>query len=201
MLNRTYCTYPIVKVKIKMKNVKRNVYVIMLFLLVSMLVVGCIGSNKMKNVSQEQASSPQSILGVYQDLAWKKNFEQNSHNIDVDLQNIQTSEKTIQIDKKSNLTSEVNFNTDLLVSSEQTLVNDAQDALNESNNFTVSPKYQEAQKEWELALQDYYNGGNYLIIVANEGEIGKVNPEESKNGQSLLNSAENHKKKAFTLVT
>jgi len=172
----------------------------MFFLLVSMSAVGCIGSNKMKNVSQEQASSPQSILGVYQNLAWKKNFEQNSHKIYVDLQNIQTSEKTVQIDKKSNLTSEVNFDTDLLVSSEQTLVNDAQDALNENNNFTVSPKYQEAQKEWGLALQDYYNGGNYLIIVTNEGEIGKVNPEESKNGQSLLNSAENHKKRAFTLV-
>lgn len=180
---------------------ERKVYIILVFLLVSMSAVGCIGSNKVKNVSQEQVSLPNPIPEVYQDLAWKENFEQNSHNIDVDLQNIQTSKNSAQIDNKSNLTSEVNFDTSVLVSSEQTLVDDAQDALNESNNFTVSPKYQEAQKEWGLALQNYSDGGNYLIIVTNEGEIGKVNPDASKDGQSLLNSAENHKKRAFALVT
>ena len=60
-----------------------------------------------------------------------------------------------------------------------------QKALNENNQSTVSPKYQDAQKEWVLALLDSNSAGKYLIMVANDGKSGNMNIENVNNVTSF----------------
>lgn len=172
-----------------------------------MLAIGCAGSgnenNEVSHVetpSQIQESSPQPTLAVYQDLEWKKSFEENMHNIDVVRENIKTSAYNVQASLENGEPSMADFYKNLLTENEQYLVDYTQMAMTENNNYTVSSKCLEAQKEWGLALQDYFNGGKYLILISNEAENNTVNSDDVSKCKSLLGSGENHEKRAVDLV-
>jgi len=180
---------------------------ILIVLLATMLAVGCTGTNGEKNISRVQASSPQTTQGVSQDLAWKNSFEDNVINVDVSFQNIKTIESNMKIDKENNNPSGVILNEDILNGTRESYVSSVQEAMIENNNYTVSPKYQEAQKEWGLALQDYYDGGKYLVFLMHEHYEyvkGKPYPDsnapDSEKIKSLFTSGDNHKNRAVALV-
>ena len=50
----------------------------------------------------------------------------------------------------------------------QNITNDSQAALTENNQYTLSPQFQDTQKEWGLALEDSNSSGKYVIIIAND---------------------------------
>jgi hypothetical protein len=180
---------------------------ILVVLLATMLAVGCTGSNSEKNTSSDQASSPLPAQVGYQDLAWKKSFENTTIGVDVSFQNIKTIEGNIQVSKENNDPSGVILYEGMLNDTKQQYVDYVEVAMAENNRYNVSPKYQEAQKEWGLALQDYYDGGKYYVFLIHENYEsvkGKPYPDssapDSEKIKSLFTSGDNHKKRALDLA-
>lgn len=146
---------------------KKYTYLIFFVLLATLIVAGCSGSSNdtapytQNNSSQIKASPQNSTNNVtYQDAEWVNNVEDNRDLINADLNN--STHATIISDYKT------------LATSGQNLINDSQNALNQSNQFSVSPAYKNAQKEWKLSLENVSNVGKYAILVANDGENESV---------------------------
>ena len=72
--------------------------------------------------------------------------------------------------------------------------------LDENNQYNLSAKYQDAQKEWVLALGDSKSAGKYMIIVADDSKKGNVNSENIQKVTSFSNSALAHIKRTDTLI-
>jgi hypothetical protein len=146
-----------------------------------MLAVGCTGSSNDKNDTQP----------AYQDAAWNESFHNNLALLHTDLNNSINS---------MDLTS--NFNDASFITSGQNLIDDSQKALNESNQFTVSPKLQEAQKEWSLGLNDSISLGKCLLNLSNGSKSNNVTSlnEEIKNMESIGSSMSAHMNRADTLA-
>lgn len=83
-----------------------------------------------------------------------------------------------------------------LVTYGQYIANDTQKAIDENNQFKVSPKLQEAQKEWGLAMQDYNSAGKLIVKAGNEAlanidAVADINQytEYLKTGSNYYNRA------------
>lgn len=90
----------------------------------------------------------------YQDRQWEYSM---SHHTSL----LSTYIKTASDASKNN-----DFET--LVIYGQYIANDTQKAIDENNQFKVSPKLQEAQEEWGLAIQDYNSAGKLMVKAGNE---------------------------------
>ena len=81
----------------------------------------------------------------------------------------------------------------------QYIVNDTQNAIQENDQYTVSPKLQDAQKEWRVALQDYNSAGQFLLQGANEAKNGTGGVENFQKARTFSDSGTAHLKKASEL--
>lgn len=86
-----------------------------------------------------------------------------------------------------------------LVTYGQYITDDTQKAIDENNQFKVSPKLQEAQKEWGLAMQDYNSAGKLMVKAGNEG-LANIDAEADINQSTeYLKTGENHYNRANSL--
>ena len=182
------------------KLTKIGIGIIVLFLLMAVLG-GSSDSNQKQETTQAPATTeqktektpvatpdatPVTTQTVYQDVEWAQSVQKYSSLISVDFTNT---------GKAAN-----NLDCDILASGAQNIVDDTQKALDENSKYTISPKYQEAQKEWELALKDYNSAGKTMVEVANEGKAGNPDVDKINSATSLLDSGTGHMNRATALV-
>jgi len=166
---------------------KKYIYFTLFILLVVLIVEGFAGSQNDKNASQSQINSLQnSIKSVHQDIAWVNNVQKHLRILKTDLDGI------------SNATNNSNY-TALAIYAQQT-VNDTQNAIQENDQYTVSSKLQDAQKEWRAALQDYNSAGQFLLQGANEAKNVTGGAENLQKARNLSDSGTDHLKRASELA-
>jgi len=166
---------------------KKYIYFTLFILLVVLIVIGFAGSQYGDNASQAQLNSPLNTLkSAYQDIAWGTNVQKHLKILKTDLDGV------------SNATNNSNYT--MLAVYAQYIVNDTQSAIQENDQYTVSPKLQDAQKEWRLALQDYNSAGQFLLQGANEAKNGTVGAENFQKAGTLRSSGTDHLQKASELA-
>lgn len=162
---------------------KKHIFVILLFLLFLILVGGFTGLNNDKIASQSQADSPQSTLeSAYQDVQWGLNVQKNMRILKSDLDNI------------SSATNKSDY--DALAVAAEHIINDTQNAIEENDQYKVSPKLQGPQKEWRAALLDYNSAGKFLLEGANEAKSGRSGVGSFQKAVALSKSGTAHLKNA-----
>jgi len=164
---------------------KKYIYFILFILLVALIGWGFEGSRNDENASQ-QDSPLNTFQSAYQDITWGTNVQKNLKILQTDLDGV------------SNATNNSDYTT-LAVYAQQT-VNDTQNAIQENDQYTVSPKFQDAQNEWRMALQDYNSAGQFLLQGANEAKNGTGGVEYFQKAKISRNSGTDHLKKASELA-
>ncbi|AKB82352.1 hypothetical protein MSBR3_1774 [Methanosarcina barkeri 3] len=164
---------------------KKHIYFALLILLIALIV-----SSFAESQNDENSSRPGSPLNAfksaYQDIAWGNNVQKHLRILKTDLDGV------------SNATNNSDYIT-LAVYAQQ-IVNDTQNATKENDQYIVSPKLQDAQKEWRAALQDYNSAGQFLLQGANEAKNGTVGTENFLKARAFRNSGTDHLKKASELA-
>lgn len=144
------------------------------------------GSNSYRTTSQSQASSPQTTLAsAYQDIQWGANVQKHLTVLKADLDNVSSATN--------------NSDYAALAIYTQRIINDTQKAIEENDQYSVSPKFHKAQKEWRMALQDYNSAGQFLLQGANEAKDGSGGVEKFQKAATLSNYGTAHLKKASEL--
>lgn len=166
---------------------KKYIYFILFILLIVIIVGGFAVSQNGRNASQVQSNSLQNpFKSAYQDIAWAANVQKNLKILKTDLDGV------------SNAANNSNY-TALAVYAQQT-VNDTQNAIQENDQYTVSSKLQDAQKEWRAGLQDYNSAGQFLLQGANEVKNGTIGAENLQKARTLSDSGTDHLKRASELA-
>lgn len=162
---------------------KKYIFIILLFLLSLILVGVYSGLNNEKTSSQSQANSPQSTLeSAYQDVQWGLNVQKNMKLLKSDFDNISSATN------KSDYTA--------LAIAAQYEVNHTQNAIEENDQYKVSPQLQEPQKEWRAGLQDYNSAGNFLLEGSNEAKSSRSGFQSFQKAAASSRSGTAHLKKA-----
>jgi hypothetical protein len=167
---------------------KKHRYFIFFVLLASMLAVGCTG---LKENNASQTSSPQPTGAAYQDTAWIESIHKYSRLLGTDFENVRVA---------MNDTNSIDYTA--LATFGQNITDHSQAALSENNQYTVSPKYRDAQKEWGLALEDSNSAGKYVIVVADDIKNGNTSSkmEDIQKYIEYRNSMNVHLNKTATLI-
>ena len=154
-----------------------------------MLALGCSGLKGNNNASQ--TSSTQPTEAVYQDTEWRESIHKYTGLLGTDFQNVQIA---------MNNTNNSDYTT--LAALGQNITDDSQAALTENNQYTVSPQFKDAQKEWGLALEDSNSAGKYVIMVSNDIKNGNMNLkiEDIQKYIEYRNSLNTHLDKTVTLM-
>jgi len=161
---------------------KKYIYITIFFLL-ALVVFGIYKeSNNDKIASQFQASSPQSTLvSMYKDVQWGANVQKHLTILKIDFSNVSNAAN--------------NFNYVELATYTQSTINHTQKAIEENDQYKVSPGRQEAQKEWRMTLQDYNSAGQFLLQGANETKSINERFVNFKQAATLRNSGTSHLKR------
>lgn len=130
----------------------------------------------------ESAVVPASIsaavqAGDYQDVQWIANVQKHSALLSKDVNELGTTSSDLGANE--------------LASYGQLLIMDTQSAIEENKQYVVSPKLQSAQKEWELALNDYSSAGELLSQAADKTN-NVSNSDDTKRALSLVDSGSGH---------
>lgn len=138
------------------------------------------------NVSSQQFAWAKSTPGAvsaadYQDAQWIENVQKHSELLGKDIEEVNKT--------KSNLDS------DTLEAYGQYLIEDTKTAIEENKQYIVSPKCQDAQKEWELALNDYSSAGELMSQFAGEAKNNDTDSDDIKQVLSLIDSGSGHFRK------
>lgn len=164
---------------------KKYIYFVLFVLLFGLIVSGFAESQNDENASQ--SSSPlNTFKSAYQDIAWGNNVQKHLRILKTDLDGV------------SNATNNSDYT--MLAVYAQQIVNDTENATKENDQYTVSPKLQDAQKEWRVALQDYNSAGQFLLQGANEAKNGTVGAETFLKARTFRNSGTDHLKRASELA-
>lgn len=104
------------------------------------MTFGCAEKTTTQNLTSAGNDESTKVKEVYQDSDWGNEFKKQINLLQADIDAVSLSE---QYDDYDNL----------LIAG-QNLVNDTEKAINLNYNYTVSPKYQDAQKEliWLLKI-------------------------------------------------
>ncbi|MHC1755532.1 MAG: hypothetical protein AB9861_08905 [Methanosarcina sp.] len=166
---------------------KKYIYFTFFILLVALIVRGFAGSQNDENASQAQPNSPlNTFKSAYQDIAWGANVQKHLEILKTDWDGVSVAANNSDY-------------TTLTVYAEQ-IVNDTHNAIQENDQYTVSPKIQEAQKEWRAALEDYNSAGQFLLQGANEAKNGTGGAENFQKARTSRNSGTDHLKRASELA-
>ncbi len=114
----------------------------------------------------------------YQDAQWIANVQKHSGLL------------SKYIEAVGNTTS--SLDSDSLTTYGQYLADATQMAIEENNQYIVSPKCQDAQKEWELALDDYSSGGELMTQAAGEAKNNDTNGNDVEQALALIDSGSGH---------
>jgi len=113
---------------------KKYIYIALFILLVALFVGVLAGSQNEENVSQAQSNSLKNPLkSVSQDIAWAANVQKHLKILNADLNGVSSAANT------SDYTTLADY--------AEKIVNDTQNAMDENDQYTVSSKLQDAQKE------------------------------------------------------
>jgi len=123
-----------------------------LLFLVCGLAFIALGSVQENAANQAQAQAIPTV--DYQDSAWLANMQLFSSLLDNDFKSVSAVSSS---DDLSPITVFGRY-----------LIYDTQRATNDNDMYKVSPKYQDAQKEWRLALQDYNLAGKLMVETGDE---------------------------------
>jgi len=127
-------------------------------------------------------STPRAVPAEdYQDAQWMANVQKHSALLSNDIEEV------------GNTTS--NSDSDKLATYGQYLIDDTQTAIEENNQYVVSPKCQDARKEWELALNDYSSAGELMTQVAGGANNNNTDSDDIKQALSLIDSGSGHFRK------
>ena len=88
-----------------------------------------------------------------------------------------------------------------IVTNGRTLVKDVQISIDNNKKFNVSPEYQSAQQEWDMALRDLSDAGNESIQIGLDGMEGKSYSDHVKKEQTLVLSFNAHEGRAAAFLT
>lgn len=114
----------------------------------------------------------------YQDAQWTANVQKHSALLSEDIKAV------------GNTTS--NLDSDKLATYGQYLIDDTQAAVEENNQYMVSPKCQDTQNEWELALKDYSSAGELMIKASEEAGSNNTDGNDVEQASSLIDSGSGH---------
>lgn len=155
-----------------------------LLLLVFGLVFVAYGSVLENATNQAQAQAIPTADN--QDSAWLANMQQLSSLLDNDFKSI----------------SEVPSSGDLspLTVFGRYLIYDTQRAIDDNDMFKVSSKYQGAQKEWRLAMQDYNFAGKLMVEAGDEVLNNADTTTYVSQYTAYLNSGNQHANRCYALV-
>ncbi len=163
---------------------KKYIYFALFILLFALIVRGFAVSQNDENTSQP--SPLNTFKSAYQDIAWGNSVQKHLRILKTDLDGV------------SNATNNSDYT--MLAVYAQQIVNDTQSAIQENDQYVVSPKLQDAQNEWRLALQDYNSAGQFLLQGANEAKNGTVGAENFQKAITFRNSGTDHLKRASELA-
>jgi hypothetical protein len=119
---------------------------------------------------------------VYQDIQWGINVQKHLTILKTDSYNV------------SDAVNKSDYPT--LAISAQYIIDHTDKAIEENDQYEVSPKFQEAQKEWRMGLQEFNSAGQYLLQGANEGKSGGTGIESFQMAAQMTSSGTAHLKKA-----
>jgi outer membrane PBP1 activator LpoA protein len=166
---------------------KRNTGLILIMLLASILTAGCTGST---NNSQTSSPQPTPVATptqpVNQDSEWILSFQKYAPLVYLDAKNLKVDSQS------SGRTSE------LLRGDTGTLIIDIKVALKENDQYTISPKYNDAQNEWVQALNDFNSSGNSMLDII-KGLQYPASGDARDNYYTKMESGNSHLKRAVTL--
>lgn len=144
-----------------------------------MLAVGCAGLSPTSKTPQSDS----------QDIAWKESVKNNTLLLTSDFESVGTA-----------LNDTTNLDYTSLSVNGQIIIDDSKKAKEANDQFNVSAKYEDAQKEWVLGLEDAKSSGESMITVAEEGKKGNVNAENVQKMSSLISSAKAHITRTGALI-
>ncbi|MDI9395897.1 MAG: hypothetical protein QM426_11035 [Euryarchaeota archaeon] len=166
---------------------KKYIYLALCILVFVLIFRGFVGSQNDENASQAQSnSSLNPFESVYQDIAWAANVQKNLRILKADLDGLSNAAN--------------NSDYPALAMYAQQTVNDTQNAIQENDQYTVSPKLQNAQNEWKAALQNYNSACQILLQGANEAKNGTGVAEYFQKSRTFSDSATDHLKRASELA-
>lgn len=146
----------------------KNKFLILLVLLAVMMAIGCTESGSEEINSQIIGDSPQTgesssqiqenvststATSVSQDADWVAAMQAQSNIIQKDFTGLGSNHDP--------------FDAEGLAKWGQILVDDTQKAIEENDNYTVSPSLIKAKERWETALRNYNMAGQFTVIGAN----------------------------------
>jgi hypothetical protein len=155
-----------------------------LLLLVSGLVFFAFGSVPENASNQAQAQAIPTA--DYQDSAWLANMQRFSSLLDNDFKSVSAVSSS---DDLSPITVFGRY-----------LIYDTQRAINDNDRYKVSPKYQDAQKAWRLALQDYTLAGKLMVETDDEVLNNTDTTAYVNQYTAYLNSGNKHANMSYALL-
>jgi hypothetical protein len=150
---------------------KKYIYLIFFIFSLSLLAVGCIGSNSNQQ-GDASANIQSSSQNTYQDHEWSSNAAKYTSIISTDFTNISTASK--------------NYDVYTLLTSAKYLKLHSNDAIEESDSYTVSPDLQPAKNEYREGLVDANNGALFIMLGVNYTNSGDL-----KSASQALNIGSN----------
>ena len=127
-------------------------------------------------------STPRAVPAEdYQDAQWIANAQKHSALLSNDIEEIRNTTSDLGSEK--------------LATYGQYLIDDTQMAIEENKQYIVSPKCQDARKEWELALNDYSSAGELMTQTAGEANNNNTDGDDIKQALSLIDSGSGHFRK------
>jgi hypothetical protein len=110
--------------------------------------------------------------------------------------NIQKNERILKSDLDNISIAKNKSDYNALAVAAQYEVDHTQTAIEENDQYQVSPKLQEPQNEWRAALLDYNSAGKFLLEGIIEANSGKNGLESFQKAAALSDSGTAHLKKA-----
>jgi hypothetical protein len=155
-----------------------------ILLIVSGLVFFALGSVPENATNQAQALATQTA--DYQDSAWLANMQRFSSLLDNDFKSVSAVSSS---DDFSPITVFGRY-----------LIYDTQRAIDDNERYNVSPKYQDAQKEWRLAMQDYNLAGKIMVEAGGEALNNTDASAYVNQYTAYLNSGNKHANMSYALL-
>lgn len=137
--------------------------------------------------THEVSSKEQEHATIYQNIEWSNAVSSDLTFLQADLGACAESEKS--------------YDYETIVTNGRTLVKDVQISINNNKKFNVSPEYQSAQQEWDMALRDISDAGNESIQIGLDGMEGKSYSDHAKKEQTLVLSFNAHAGRTGAFMT